>query len=292
MPEEEEIDPKTLAVFKKKGYKLEKPLGAGAYGLVYKGQIVESQTLIACKVMNLDKVDPLFKNKFLVREMAAMIEAVHPNVVRVYDIIKANHRLYIFMEFCGGGDIMGYLKKHGPIPVPKTNYWFKQASEGLAYLHDDLHISHRDIKVDNILLDEQTPANAKLSDFGFAKKSWDDNDEIIMSETFCGTLPYQCPQIIRKKKYDPFKADVWAMGIVLFGMLNDKFPFHYDKGKEQMYKEMKNPEHVGQRYVKKQCKHVRHLIKKMLELDENDRFSMKDVVKHKWIREKAKCCEE
>ena len=289
MPEVEEIDSKTLAVFKKKGYRLDKPLGSGAYGMVYKGQILDSGDLIACKVMNLDKVDPVFKDKFLVREMAAMIEAQHPNVVKVYDIIKANHRIYIFMEFCGGGDIMGYLKKHGPIPVLKTFYWFNQASEGLDYLHSELHISHRDIKVDNILLDESSPANAKISDFGFAKRSFE-NDEIIMSQTFCGTLAYQCPQIIRKKEYDPFKADVWAMGVVLFGMLNDKFPFHCNS-KDQMYKEMKTPNWIEQRYTRRPCKHVRHLIKKMLEVEEKDRFTMKDVLKHKWIKEKAKCCD-
>src|ERR1700761_5602163 len=119
MPEEEKLDEKTCAVFKKKGYKIEKSLGAGMFGQVYKGKIIKTGDPVACKVMNLDKVDPLFKNKFLPREMSAIIEANHPNVIRLYDIFKSNHRLYIFMEFAGGGDIMGYLKKHGPIQVPK-----------------------------------------------------------------------------------------------------------------------------------------------------------------------------
>ena len=131
--------------------------------------------------------------------------------------------------------------------------------------------------------------DTKLTDFGFAKEAWDDTKgEVILSETFCGTEPYYSPEILRRVKYDPFKADVWAMGVVLFAMLNNKFPFHFGKAKEQL-KEINDPNHLAKRYVKKFSKHYKDLQKQLFESEESKRMVMKQISKHKWIREKGKC---
>ena len=194
------------------------------------------------------------------------------------------------MEFAGNGDISGYVKKHGAITESLAFVWFNQVSDGLNYLHTEVHMAHRDIKLDNILLNEENVA--KLTDFGFAKESYnEETKEVILSETFCGTEPYYSPQIVQKKKYDPFMADCWAMGVVLFAMINNKFPFHFGKkiGPKGMIKEMLDPNHLINRYVKVFSKHVRNLIERLLDPEEKTRIPMEQVLRHKWIKEKGKC---
>lgn len=178
--------------------------------------------------------------KFLPRELAALMEVKHPNAVRVYDIIKSNHRIYIFMEYAGNGDITGFVKKHKVLKENLAALWFTQTSEAVNYLHTVIHMAHRDIKLDNILLDEKY--HCKLTDFGFADLIMDDtNINDVVSETFCGTVPYYSPQLASRQPYNPFKADVWAMGVVLYAMLHNRFPFHFQDVKKMIKEQTDYP---------------------------------------------------
>ena len=287
MPGEKSIklDPKTEAVFKKKGYNIEKMLNEGAFGQVYKGSNTRSGELVAIKVMDLDAVGEKFKQKFLPRELAALIGIKHEHVIYIHDIIRANRKIYIFMEFANGGDITGYLTKNGPIPEALTCYWFTQTCRAIRYIHEELHIAHRDIKIDNVLLHNNV---AKVTDFGFAKESWDnDRNQPLLSETFCGTEPYYSPQIVARRAYDPFAADVWALGVMLFCMLNNKFPYHFGDSKA-MLKEMYDPKFIGTRYIKKFPADLRQLQEALFTVNEKDRISMADVMNHGWIVRKGK----
>ncbi|XP_054154256.1 testis-specific serine/threonine-protein kinase 4-like [Oppia nitens] len=289
-PEVETFDDKTTAVLKRKGYKILQSLSAGAFGQVYKAMSTKDNELVAVKVMNLEKCSEKFKEKFLPREMAAMIEVQHQNIIQVYDIFRSNRRIFIFMEFAGNGDIAHYLKKNGVLTEEKAYIWFSQVADGLNYLHTEVHLAHRDIKIDNILLNDQNVA--KLTDFGFAKVSWDQNtNEVTLSETFCGTEPYYSPQIVMKQKYDPFMADCWAMGVVLFAMLNNKFPFHFGKkyGPKGMIKEQEDPNHLINRFIKDFSKHLKELIERLLDPQEKSRMSMRETLGCKWFKEKGKC---
>lgn len=87
------LDPKTEAVFKKKCYKIDKKLAEGAFGQVYKGTNTKTGETVAIKVMNLDGVGEKFKEKFLPRELSALMGIKHENVVYIHDIIRANHKV-------------------------------------------------------------------------------------------------------------------------------------------------------------------------------------------------------
>jgi MAP/microtubule affinity-regulating kinase len=96
---------------------------------------------------------------------------------------------------------------------------FKQVAEGVAYLHQQ-NIVHRDIKLDNILVEESTRM-VKLIDFGFS---------VVVAggqrlKVFCGTPSYMSPEIVRKNEYDGKPVDVWALGVLLFVLLTGTFPF-------------------------------------------------------------------
>ena len=286
-----ELDPKTEAVFKKKGYKLTKKLARGAFGEVYKAVMTKQQpeVNVAVKVMDLEKVGQTFKEKFLPRELAALIGVKHEYTCTIHDIIRANKKMYIFMEFCDSGDVSSYLLKNGALSEETACLWFSQTSQALKFLHTELHMAHRDIKIDNIMLTTRDNGLvAKLTDFGFARKCWNEaSAQPELSKTFCGTEPYYSPQIVAKKPYIPFAADVWAMGVVLFAMLNNKFPFHFGDTKK-MYKEQNDIEYIKTRFIKEFSTDLRDLQLKMWRVNEKERITMEQVLKHEWIKRKGK----
>ena len=196
----------------------------------------------AVKVMDLKAVAKAgMQQKFLDREIKALIDIRHPNVLKVSDIFRASGNLYIFMEFAPNGTLLTKLKKTpgSCLSEAKAKFWFKQCVDALTCMHMEHHMAHRDIKLDNVLFDASD--NAKLSDFGFARE-WGGKSDTL-AKTFCGTEPYYAPEIVARQPYNPFLYDVWSMGVMLFIMLNGKFPFHFKDLRKKpriMLSEMKN----------------------------------------------------
>lgn len=151
MPKKREkavVDAKTEAVFQRKGYRLEDKISAGAFGQVYTAvNLKEEGEMCAVKVMDLEKCSEKFKQKFLPRELSILIQVRHPNVIVIYDIFRANRKIYIFMEFASNGDIAGYLKDNGPLSESQTRDWFAQICDAVFFIHEKLGIAHRDMKV-------------------------------------------------------------------------------------------------------------------------------------------------
>jgi 5'-AMP-activated protein kinase catalytic alpha subunit len=116
------------------------------------------------------------------------------------------------MELCAGGDLLNYVRKRKKLDEDSAKVIFKQIIEGLGYIHKK-RILHRDIKLDNILLDGK--GNVKIADFGVSKlvKPGD-----VMHEQ-SGTPAYIAPEILREEGYMGFKADIWSAGVVLYAML-------------------------------------------------------------------------
>lgn len=168
-----------------------------------------------------------FYNRFLPRELGNLSNIRHPQIIRIFDIFRVKSNIFIFMEFASKGDMTTYLKKvHAPLDEKHSCKWFYQMICAMDYLHNTMNIAHRDIKIDNILIAEDN--SVKLTDFGFSLQvAISEEKSIQMSTTFCGTRPYLSPQILQKRPYNPFKADIWALGVVLFSMLNNRYPYHY-----------------------------------------------------------------
>lgn len=275
--------PKTQAVIRHKGYKVENKLGQGAYGVVFKATNVRTGQLSAVKVIELTSMSERSRAKFLPREIQTLINCRHENLIQVYDIFRAASKMFIFMEFAGNGDIAGYAKKHNGIKESLTCQWFWQATQGLAFLHINLSTAHRDIKLDNVLLDQEWVA--KMTDFGFAKNF--DVDNMVPSTTFCGTVPYECPQILEHKPYNAFKADIWSMGVTLFIMLHNRFPFQY-KDRKEMIRQVKDyPKFLRSRYVRQDLpSSAGRLLEVMLNPDEERRATVQDILRSSYLRSK------
>lgn len=141
-----DVDEKTAAVLHKKGYRVLKKISAGAFGEVYKATNDKRNELNAVKVMHLKKVEKSGLNqKFLDREIAALIRVRHPNVLKVHDIFKSAGRLYIFMEFAPNGTLTAQVKKSkdGFLSEAKVLRWFRQCVDALVCMHAVHKMAHR-----------------------------------------------------------------------------------------------------------------------------------------------------
>lgn len=121
-----------------------------------------------------------------------------------------------------GDELYNYLLRHGPIPPEKVQKIFTQLVGAVSYVHNKSCV-HRDLKLENILLDKNE--NVKLCDFGFTREY---EGKLSYLQTFCGTVCYSAPEMLKGEKYAGEKVDVWSLGIILFALLTGELPFDDD----------------------------------------------------------------
>jgi len=125
-----------------------------------------------------------------------------------------------------------------------------------------------------------------LTDFGFSRFVPIDGitGNVVMSDTFCGTTSHNPPEIVRKMLYDPFKGDVWCMGVMLFIMLNQDYPFDRHAGKDRMYEaQMKRAYRLRESVAEELSSDARELIDLLLEPLPDKRPTIQEMCKHGWF---------
>jgi serine/threonine protein kinase len=194
-------------------FKYVKDIGQGSFGIVKLLYHIKSKRHVAVKIVKLDGVDAeiSFQNKL----------KTHPNIIRLYCYYTKNENAYIFMEYAEHGDLLSLLRtnKTQTISELHAKSIFLQLLNAVSYCHEN-NIFHRDIKLENILLNDTI---VKLADFGYSCPL--DN---IPYGPIVGTPAYIAPEIIKNEKYDGIKADIWACGIVLYVLVCGKYPFEYN----------------------------------------------------------------
>lgn len=202
------------------------PIGRGSFARVYKGYHRWTKHEVAVKKFLLDEaVQGLSGIQFLQRvqnEIKMMLHFSHPNIIKLYDYMfsKDGRVIFIVMEYCSGGDMHHYLKRHGPLSEEKTKRYFTQIACGLKYLLSK-KILHRDLKPHNFLIGGD--GIIKITDFSFAKLFEKDT----MSSTVCGSPLYMAPELLRGELYTN-KSDLYSLGVVLYRMLFDRYPYVAD----------------------------------------------------------------
>jgi len=162
----------------------------------------------------------------------------HPFLVKFEGSYQTKEKLFLFMEFCPGGEMFYHMQSQGVFNESRTKLYMAEIVCALSYLHE-LGIIYRDLKPENILLDSQ--GHIRLADFGLAccfNKLGDDNS--MRCQTVCGTPEYIAPEIIllasaksSRRSYGK-SVDWWAMGTLMFEMLYRKPPF-YNKDRKSMF---------------------------------------------------------
>lgn len=135
----------------------------------------------------------------------------HPHVLKLYNSFEDAKNLYIVLEYCEQGNLFTYIKNKPSISEKESFVYFFQTALALEYLHRQ-KVIHRDIKPENILLDGDK--NIRLSDFGWSAMR---SKEKEMRSTYCGTIDYMAPEMVKNSKYD-HKVDIWSLGVLLYEM--------------------------------------------------------------------------
>nr|XP_042901373.1 mitogen-activated protein kinase kinase kinase kinase 5 isoform X3 [Parasteatoda tepidariorum] len=187
-------------------YDLIQRIGNGTYGDVYKARKITSGELVAVKVIKLEPGDDF---AIIQQEILMMKGCRHPNIVAYYGSYLRRDKLWICMEYCGGGSLQDMYHLTGPLTEHQIAYVCQETLNGLAYLHS-LGKMHRDIKGANILLTEN--GDVKLADFGVSAQI---TATISKRKSFIGTPYWMAPEVAaveRKGGYNQL-CDIWAVGI-------------------------------------------------------------------------------
>jgi serine/threonine protein kinase len=159
---------------------------------VYQGYHRATRALVAVKIMDRAKL-----NQDGAREISILQRMHHPNIVRLLATEQKLKKMYLVMEFCGGGDLSVLIRDHGPLPEPLVQHYMVQLTAGMRYLADHL-IVHRDLKPQNLLLCGEGKAQLKIADFGLARQL---SGAAALAGTLCGSPLYMAPEILRGEEY-------------------------------------------------------------------------------------------
>ena len=186
------------------------------------------------KVYEREKLNDSTKRKCVYREIEIMKNIDHKNIVKLHEVIQTSKQILIIMEYINGISMREYYNKnikHQKLTPQKEliiKNFFIQIFSAMSYVHKN-HMAHRDIKLENILIDKNQ--QIKIIDFGFGM--YNPNDKL--QGFFCGTPNYMPPEIIVKKHYIGQKADLWSLGVLLYKMLCANFLF-FGYNENELYK--------------------------------------------------------
>ena len=281
-------------------YEVQKKIGEGAYGKIYKVKNKQSGDIRAMKQITKTKITDMGKFQTEIK-ILSMLD--HPNIVRLFEVIEDDKYYNLLEELCTGGELLTRAQNN-ELKEKDIARIFNQIMSGVAYIHG-MGIAHRDLKLENILFSSENPKSPiKIIDFGFSvfmdknnEKSKEDKKDKDNENTDpkkfgfkrlkskVGTLYYISPEII-KGNYDE-KCDIWACGVILYILLAGYPPFSGNTDKE-VYNLITNLKYdFDKERWKNISKYAKELIKNMLTPAKN-RFSAKQVLASKWFEIKLK----
>ncbi|MHC4600239.1 MAG: protein kinase domain-containing protein, partial [Planctomycetota bacterium] len=202
------------------GCKLEKKLGAGGMGYVYKARHLALNKPVAIKFLSEHISNEQAKKRFL-KEARTAARLEHSNIVTVHDTGIDQGKHYIVMQFIEGESVSDRLKREGPIPVMEALDIVIEAARGVAAAHH-LNMIHRDMKPDNVMIDKA--GAVKVADFGLAKDLTDASG-ITMSQQAMGTPHYMSPEQANDARSADARADIYSLGATLYAMLSGAPPY-------------------------------------------------------------------
>jgi serine/threonine protein kinase len=260
-----------------------KPVGKGAFGAVYKAfDETQNNKEVACKMIPAAKLlESEEQYNLFMREIEVLRQIKGSHIVQLIDVKRTPNNLYIFIDYCNGGDLEKQIKSKKPFSEEEALKITKQIASAFITLDDikivnekghQVTIMHRDIKPANILFHDGT---VKIADFGFAKLVDEVDKNTKKAHTLLGTPLYMAPQILNDEIYSA-KCDVWSTGVLLYELIFGKLPWS-GYSVSNLYSNIKSKSLEWPKTVTNETK---DLITKMLKMKDEDRILWKDVYDH------------
>jgi serine/threonine protein kinase/Tfp pilus assembly protein PilF len=199
-------------------YRIIEKLGEGGMGVVYLARDLELDRQVVLKFLpSFLASDKTFKDRFK-REARAAASLNHPNIITIYEIGEFEKQAYIAMEYIHGGSLRDRISR-AELSMRQILDYSLQLCDALSKAHD-AGIVHRDIKSDNILIDDHD--NIRIVDFGLAKLK--NASRLTKTPSTMGTLSYSSPEHFKGQEVD-HRGDIWSVGVVLYEMITGHMPF-------------------------------------------------------------------
>ena len=212
-------------------YRLEARIGTGGMSSVYRALDETLERPVAIKLMNREIATDSDQLERFRREARAVAQLSHPHIVGVIDYGEDQGRPYIVLEYVEGETLKDRIRRCGRLPVPEAVAYAIEIARALGCAHAH-HIVHRDVKPQNVLIDEE--GSAKVTDFGIARSL--DDDGLTADGRVLGTTDYVSPE--QALGHDVTgQSDLYSLGIVLYEMLTGGVPF---RGENQVAVAMKH----------------------------------------------------
>ncbi|KAL3468213.1 hypothetical protein BJX64DRAFT_273702 [Aspergillus heterothallicus] len=297
-------------------YILGQTVGEGEFGKVKLGWKRDGSVEVAIKLIRRESLgnNPSRLPK-IYREISILRDLSHANIVRLHEMVETDRHIGIIMEYASGGELFDHILRNKYLKDNAARRLFAQLVSGVGYLHKK-GIVHRDLKLENLLLDRNR--NIIITDFGFAN-TFDANDELSeeieynltnkefvkrmrldktnakgmrrgdLMQTSCGSPCYAAPElVVSDSLYTGRKVDVWSCGVILYAMLAGYLPFDDDPANPDgdninlLYKYIVTTPLTFPEYV---TPHARDLLRRILVPDPRKRADLFEVARHSWLSE-------
>ncbi|XP_031736971.1 serine/threonine-protein kinase SRK2I isoform X1 [Cucumis sativus] len=297
-------------------YDFVRDIGSGNFGVARLMRDKHTKELVAVKYIERgDKIDENVQ-----REIINHRSLRHPNIVRFKEVILTTTHLAIVMEYASGGELFERISNAGRFSEDEARFFFQQLISGVSYCHAMVlellyassilifffckilslkgsgkfvffyffyllllvkQVCHRDLKLENTLLDGSPAPRLKICDFGYSKSS------VLHSQpkSTVGTPAYIAPEVLLRQEYDGKIADVWSCGVTLYVMLVGAYPFEDPDEPKDFRKTIQRI--LGVQYSIPDCVQIslecRHLISRIFEADPATRITIPEIKNHSWF---------